>query len=248
MIKCPKCGGDNQIGAIFCRSCGDKLELDELQPADIVRAGRRGPVQTFFLIAGRAVKLLVLLGLVACLALLFVPPKDTTQTYGGAPLLHSARRKIDTIKRESARPARYILTRGELNAYADLLAGFLEGEAPVDGKETEQVRKDILNTVDVHVWPLGGGYVKCVLESELLQYVPLYVTVVFRLTVGEEGLETAVDSAKVGRLPMIGPAVRLPLARFKALFPDVEKTIEQVAPYIRDIQTVREEVVVVTGE
>ncbi|NQZ69551.1 MAG: hypothetical protein HRT89_15945, partial [Lentisphaeria bacterium] len=35
MIVCPKCKADNQIGAIFCRGCGEKLNLDELDPADM---------------------------------------------------------------------------------------------------------------------------------------------------------------------------------------------------------------------
>ena len=32
MIKCQKCGFENQLGAIFCRQCGGKLELDALRP------------------------------------------------------------------------------------------------------------------------------------------------------------------------------------------------------------------------
>ncbi len=30
MMKCPNCGTENRLGAIFCRSCGIKLELDEI--------------------------------------------------------------------------------------------------------------------------------------------------------------------------------------------------------------------------
>jgi uncharacterized membrane protein YvbJ len=32
MIKCPKCGSDNLLNAIFCRGCGEKLDLSELKP------------------------------------------------------------------------------------------------------------------------------------------------------------------------------------------------------------------------
>lgn len=32
MIKCQHCGFENQLGAIFCRQCGGKLELNELRP------------------------------------------------------------------------------------------------------------------------------------------------------------------------------------------------------------------------
>ena len=38
MIKCPKCEADNQIGAIFCRGCGEKLELDEIKPETVMEA------------------------------------------------------------------------------------------------------------------------------------------------------------------------------------------------------------------
>lgn len=34
MIKCPKCGTDNLLTAIFCRGCGDKLDFDALKPED----------------------------------------------------------------------------------------------------------------------------------------------------------------------------------------------------------------------
>lgn len=32
MLQCPKCGTDNLLNAIFCRGCGEKLELDNLKP------------------------------------------------------------------------------------------------------------------------------------------------------------------------------------------------------------------------
>jgi len=32
MLLCPKCGGENMVSAIFCRSCGKRLNLEELRP------------------------------------------------------------------------------------------------------------------------------------------------------------------------------------------------------------------------
>ncbi|NLF94089.1 MAG: hypothetical protein GX564_09400 [Oligosphaeraceae bacterium] len=32
MLQCPKCGTDNLLNAIFCRGCGEKLELENLKP------------------------------------------------------------------------------------------------------------------------------------------------------------------------------------------------------------------------
>jgi hypothetical protein len=32
MLKCPKCGYDNELGRIFCHQCGTKLDLEEIKP------------------------------------------------------------------------------------------------------------------------------------------------------------------------------------------------------------------------
>ncbi|MBR4716919.1 MAG: zinc ribbon domain-containing protein [Lentisphaeria bacterium] len=32
MIKCQKCGFENQMGCIFCRECGEKLDMDAIDP------------------------------------------------------------------------------------------------------------------------------------------------------------------------------------------------------------------------
>lgn len=32
LIKCQKCGHENQLGAIFCRNCGDKLDIETIHP------------------------------------------------------------------------------------------------------------------------------------------------------------------------------------------------------------------------
>ena len=32
MIKCQKCGFENQMGSIFCRECGEKLNMDAIDP------------------------------------------------------------------------------------------------------------------------------------------------------------------------------------------------------------------------
>lgn len=34
MLRCPKCGTDNMLTAIFCRGCGERLNLDEIRPDD----------------------------------------------------------------------------------------------------------------------------------------------------------------------------------------------------------------------
>ena len=39
MLRCPKCGADNLLSAVFCRSCGDRLDLDKIKPDDLLDIG-----------------------------------------------------------------------------------------------------------------------------------------------------------------------------------------------------------------
>jgi hypothetical protein len=39
MLKCQKCGYDNELGRIFCHQCGSKLDLEQIKPAS--RGGKK---------------------------------------------------------------------------------------------------------------------------------------------------------------------------------------------------------------
>lgn len=41
MLKCPKCGTDNLMTAVFCRGCGERIPLDELKPDDFEDTGEK---------------------------------------------------------------------------------------------------------------------------------------------------------------------------------------------------------------
>ena len=41
MLRCPKCGTDNMLTAIFCRGCGERLNLDEIRPDDFANIGQK---------------------------------------------------------------------------------------------------------------------------------------------------------------------------------------------------------------
>lgn len=80
-LKCPKCGVDNLLTAIFCRGCGEKLDLNEMKPDAILndehtKAQRKG--------ASKAQKTFVgvffgLLGIIVLLAMCPVGAKGTEE-------------------------------------------------------------------------------------------------------------------------------------------------------------------------
>ena len=67
-IKCSKCGFENQMGAIFCRQCGEKINMDEISPESLEKgkskenAGKAAAKSVRWTV--RILILLILVGLV----------------------------------------------------------------------------------------------------------------------------------------------------------------------------------------
>ena len=55
MLRCPKCGTDNMLTAIFCRGCGERLNLDEIRPDDFANIGPKKQDTTMQNIIGGAI-------------------------------------------------------------------------------------------------------------------------------------------------------------------------------------------------
>jgi len=71
MIKCQECGHENQLGSIFCRSCGKKLDLEAVNPE--IKDSRKLGVSK---ILRRIITLLILLLCVGVMAGLFMKPDE----------------------------------------------------------------------------------------------------------------------------------------------------------------------------
>ena len=74
MIKCSKCGFENQMGAIFCRQCGEKIDMNALSPEALEES--RGKEERKKKVAGlirNLVGIVLLLAIVGIGAGLFVP-------------------------------------------------------------------------------------------------------------------------------------------------------------------------------
>jgi hypothetical protein len=68
LIKCPNCNHENQLGVIFCRNCGAKLDIEKLEPKVRDKIGFN-----FMGIIRNLITLLVVLGFVGFVAAIFVP-------------------------------------------------------------------------------------------------------------------------------------------------------------------------------
>lgn len=73
LIRCPQCNHDNQLGAIFCRSCGAKLDVESIRPKVI---DQRMSDWNFFGLIRRFLGLGILLGLTYVIVMMFMPSPD----------------------------------------------------------------------------------------------------------------------------------------------------------------------------
>jgi len=70
IIKCHNCGHENLLGAIFCRNCGEKLDIEKMRP-EIQKSGKRDG--GLFGVIRRLIGILVLLGLIGIGVGIFLP-------------------------------------------------------------------------------------------------------------------------------------------------------------------------------
>lgn len=74
MIKCAKCGFENQMGAIFCRQCGEKINMDEISPESIEQGKKKDKAKQAAASAIRwTVRILVVLVILGVAAAAFAP-------------------------------------------------------------------------------------------------------------------------------------------------------------------------------
>ena len=69
-VTCKKCGNQNPLGAIFCRACGEKIEMEDFTPK--VTSGSKRKMSAF--VIRRLVSLVLSVVLLGFIAALFFKP------------------------------------------------------------------------------------------------------------------------------------------------------------------------------
>jgi hypothetical protein len=124
MLNCQKCGFSNELGRIFCHSCGTKLDLSQIKAPSQGGAKIKSKKKS----AGRKnlrmfIELFVLLGLMALIFLMVQVPERPTEKPNGAAVSAAENKRFDLERLVSrAKPGKITLTENELNAYLGNLA------------------------------------------------------------------------------------------------------------------------------
>jgi hypothetical protein len=208
MLKCPKCGYDNELGRIFCHSCGSKLDLDQIRAASRAEPKSvRRPNPKIGFVLWRAFQVVVLLSIVLILYLAAQVPGIRAISTTSDDLKAANHKWIELGRSIDLRePATLEITEAELNAFVSTL-GFKDDETRTFG----------IRPVNLQI-ELGDGVIRLLVLGEL-QFGTLFKKKVQMSCTGTATMEqrrlifTPVD-ARIGALP-IHPVIvrRIPFFR-----------------------------------
>ena len=120
MLICPKCGYDNELGRIFCHSCGDKLDLSNIKPATAAEKKLRKAKRETANVTRWIVRLCIA-GVVLLIAALLwftpavAPVTPSNEELVGADSKRMALDKLVTLQK----PGTVTVTAAELNAFVN---------------------------------------------------------------------------------------------------------------------------------
>ena len=205
MITCPECGADNLIGPIFCRTCGGKLNLDELKPESFVQK-QDSLAKKLGQMLQRALVLVIVVGLFGGLIAFFLPADAQTFPPDEAAMTKASAR-FERMKK--AQSGTFAFSLEEVNALLNQTFGLGGmGNAPTGGTMVPE---------QIKVESLGGQNARVILKTRVFGKAPAYCIVEGRFDVDDLGLSFIPRSTKTGKLPMVANLQDLVLRQFTAL-------------------------------
>lgn len=219
MIACPKCKADNMIGAIFCRGCGEKLNIDELRPEDIEKAApkeKKGPGLIRNLVA-----LVILAAVGTVLVMLFLqPPFAETASVDGDALKHAKGQVLLLITPKTPARTQVSMSRAEAITLARRQLGLTTEQLAENAQKAVEAGTSMnLTAQDIDVEFLSATQAKFILRSRFMNKMNVYTTLICDVSAASEGgVKFAPVQAYMGRMPLyFGPLIDKCVERFTLL-------------------------------
>lgn len=123
MLVCPKCNYDNELGRIFCHSCGAKLDLTQIKPPSQAEKKRRRVQRGALRWIRIGVELVVTLTILAMLGLICLTP-ELQPFQGDSKDLLTADAKHTALEKLVAgrKGGQVTVSEGELNVFLTSLS------------------------------------------------------------------------------------------------------------------------------
>lgn len=203
MIKCPKCNEDNQLGAIFCRHCGDKLDLDDLRPDDIGGGNKDdSKLKLATVILRNLLILLIIIGVIGAIVGAFIrpaiiEPAQLTPEEEGAVAIQF--KKFRKGKPDSS----HEFTTMQTNTLAKMILKLTEKDRlQAKEKRIESGEVPPLYPDDIAIEFYPPANMKVMVKYMVYDKLPLHVMVVGTPTASETGANFTPSKYFVGRVPI----------------------------------------------
>ncbi len=198
MIKCPKCEGENQIGAIFCRGCGEKLDLDDIKPETVMDAAKkaRGTKINWFSWIKNAILLVVLAALVLFFWRLFQAPSEYMEYEFADGDLTKAKARVENFERG----IRTSLSADAINALATDYYGLGEDAMTAYLEKMEEEGQAGMVTASINVELLDDNRIRMTIYQKHNQkdFVKYYSVIEGKIDADESGLTFTPDKYAMG--------------------------------------------------
>ncbi len=164
MVICPKCGYDNELGRIFCHSCGAKLNLSEIKSPSQggknltkKKKGKGGML-------GRLIQVVVVLGIVAVIFLALQVPALRPISTLSEDLTSIDKKRFELDGLNLQKGSRTIaISETELNAFIDTL-GLQKSDAKapsiIPSKLQIELGDGFVTAIYISKIHLGGSFDK----------------------------------------------------------------------------------------
>ena len=165
MVICSKCGYDNELGRIFCHSCGAKLDLSEIKSPsqggkDLTKRKSGGMGRML----RRTINIVILLVIVTAIFLALQVPglRPISTSSEDLTSIDKKRFELDGLNLQKS-PRTIAINETELNAFIDTL-GLQKGEAKgvsiVPSKLQVELGDGFVTAIYISKIHLGGSFEK----------------------------------------------------------------------------------------
>jgi hypothetical protein len=183
IMKCQICGHENQLGAIFCRGCGGKLDTEQLRP----KVDHAKAASVWGGVIRNLIGFLIFCAVVALIAMLFYPDDLSNYTpLSGDNATNAAKEKFELIQKKAEQGYgndTYTLTAPEAtyiynsNFLAKTLAPGSDKPAtatPAPANATPAPGEALAYNIEKLVFDIDSiGFIHIILKTKLFDKVPV---------------------------------------------------------------------------
>ena len=224
-MPCEECGGKSPMGSIFCRECGAKLDVNQMEPEVAVKSTDGGFKLTKFAVR-RLISLAVTVVILGALACLFV---DTSPT----PPEEADPKRVDYIEKvylralagDTTKKRTFAFTDDELTSYMKKQLDEMQSSGGADAMRFNHCIFDFYDEnmikIDLQATMNAIGITK-----------DIAMQMVFSFENGDDGVTFNIEGASHGMFPMPGfMRDKMVTSRFERLIPvgdDLEAMIAKL--------------------